>query len=368
MTISKIDRESLAGTGVSISHAKTLLDAIDTIVDAANAVGRTLYVSASRGNSAGNGSVMSPFDTVQAAIDYAEANLSPVYSDPVLVYVDAGIYDENLVIKKDGVHIQGMGGQGVVNVRASSGPSLVVTNATAASLVTFLASGGHADPMTHYGDLVADSYHPWDNQLRDISFGTPAGSGYDVMFLGVGDGTSFMGNEDNSMRVTVWADLFARCANSLALQDDTWIAGTVRAHNVAGVWANRSQIGGYHGSYDAGDDQPSDTGNYGLSGAATLLYGNLQLDGTARAGYDRLDAIQISGGVDLNGTSAIRMEGGFVGGNVDAEGGAGFRGRGTHVQGNLSFASGAGAAQLDGGSYMGSLTDPDVKFVRNAGN
>ena len=329
---------------------------------------RTLWVSKSRGTTEGSGAVVSPFLTVQAAIDYAETNLTPVYNDPVLILIEAEIYDENLVIKKDGLHLQGFGGQGVTNIRASSGASLIVTNATTVSLATFLASGGHADPMTHYGDLVADSYHPWDNQLRDISFGTPAGSGYDVMFLGVGNGTSFMGNEDNAMRVTTWADFFARCANYVALQDDTWIAGTVRAHNVAGVWANRSQLGGYHGSYDVANDQPSDSGNYGLSGAASLLYGNLKLEGTARAGFDRLDALQLSGNADLDNTSSLRMEGGLVGGNINAEGGASFRGRGVHIQGSLTFASGAGTAQLDGGKYMGALTDPDVKFVRNIGN
>lgn len=336
---------------------------------AASSVTRTLFVDGARTDDyVEEGSSGQPYKTVQAAVDYAEAEMTPSYANPVVIQIapKAPPYDEDVVIKKDGVELLGLIGQGCTRIRR-----LILTNATQASLEEFIDNGGLADPAANYGDLVAGASHPWDNQIRNLAFGDPlGGTAYTVLILGVGAGNSMCGNEVNFIECTNYEKTYARLVNYVAIQGACWFKGQVETFNVAGVWLNRSQGGNYVGNYDTGEDEPSDTGNYGLcGGVGALLYGDVTLNGEAHMGYDRLDALQISGGLDINGTAAARMEGGFIGGNITVDGDASFRLRGVHTQGDITLENAGGGAgcTYDGGKYMGALTDVGVRLTRNVG-
>ena len=336
------------------------------LVPGTEVVTRLVHVDKNRVDSyTEDGTQERPYKTVQAAVDYAET-LTPSHTNPVVVLVAPGIYAETVTIKKNGVSLQGIVGQGVCRIQATSGPSLVLTNATTASLATFFGNGGHTDPDAHYGDLVADTDNPWDNQFRDIAFGTPAGgAGYCIMVLGVGAGNSTCGNEANFMGCHVAQDFFARCVNYLAVQDDTWEAGSIVLHNVAGMWASRVQLGSVSVSYNTDDDQPSDTGNYGLCGASTFLYGNLSLSGSAQSGYDRLDNTMISGNITLADTAKLRVWSGHVGGAVTVAGGARLDLNDVFVSGAATFTAGAPdqACTMIGGAIVGALSDTNSRLT-----
>ena len=318
-----------------------------------------------------NGTLEEPYKTIQGGYDAAAA-LNPTQANPAAVVVFPGEYDENFIVDHDNVAVIAIGGQQVTNIRPSSGPAVIITNATRASVATFLANGGHADPAANYGDLVAGANTPRNVQIRDITLGKPGGSGYDLMALGVGAGTTFLGSELNIMRCCIWNETYLRLANYISMQGATWCAKKIVAYNIAGCWCNDSQITGYEGDYDAGSDEPSDSGNYGLCGGKTLNNGGIKLDGSARAGAGDpnggLVLFQVAGNIDLNDTSQLVMAVSGIGGNIDAEAGAGFDLKGCHVQGNIGMADGVGVCQMDGGHYMGTLTDPGAKFTRNAGN
>lgn len=352
--------------GATSPSASNVFATIADLASGTEVVTRSIHVDGSRtGTYVQDGTQERPYKTIQAAVDYAETQ-SPSHTSPYVVIVAPGIYDETVVIKMSGVSLKGVVGQGACRVQSSTSASLILTNATAASLATFFANGGYADPNTHYSDLVADTDYPWDNQFRDIAFGTPAGgTGNCVMILGVGSGTSCCGNEANFMGCHVAQDLFARGVNYLAIQDDTWEAGNITMHNVAGLWANSSQLGSVNISYDVADDQPSDTGNYGLCGAAAFIYGNLSLSGSAQAGYDRLDNLMVSGNVTLADTSKMRAWAGHVGGNVTVAEGATLDLNGVFVSGTATFTAGAPdqACNVVGGEIVGTLTDVNSRLT-----
>ena len=314
------------------------------------------------------------FTTVQAAVDRIESALNPSISNPAAAILVPGVYTAGVIIRKDGVGLVGWGGQGTVRIRPVTGPALVISNATRATLDPWLA-GGVANYDANYGTLVADGSFPVaiDNQFRNIDFAPQTNVDYPAVIAGVGAGTSFAGNEFNFMRCAFRngnnsLSLWGRLANYVSIQDGSWAPGELRIQNVAGLWLNDSEAGRFHGSYDVGADQPSDPGNYGLSGGKSVLRGNLLVDGSARAGFDKLWNIALEGNVDVDGTGSVRLKGGIVEGNVNCEAAASFLAEGVHVQGSLTFAAGTGTAQMDGGRYIGALTDPGGKFVRNVGS
>jgi hypothetical protein len=332
-------------------------------------VTRTVYVDGARTDSyTEDGSTGQPFKTVQAAVNFVEGTMTPLWNDPVTIFVHpkAQPYAEDVVIKMSGVHLAAHIGQGSVRIQR-----LILTNATTASVAAFIAAGGLADPDTHYGLLVADADYPWDNQFRDIAFGDPSGwADWTVMIMGVGAGTSMCGNECNFMRCTNYEQTYIRLVNYVAIQGECFFRGEIYTYNIAGLWFNRSQGGDYSGNYDTTDDEPSDTGRYGLCGGAGAFFyaGVIRLYGEARMGYDRMDAFQTSGILDLDDDAAARIEGGFIGGGVDAEADAYFRLRGVHIQGGINLVNSPNPVQMDGGRYMGALTDPGGRLTRNVGS
>jgi len=339
-------------------------------------IGRTKFVATNGSDTEGDGSIEKPYATWQKAHDEAVAlTPSPSQNNPVGVIGFPGRYNQQLIVDGDNVVIHGLGGQQGCLLRPDSGPALIITNATRASVATFLANGGDSDPAAHYTDLSAHgSNMPRNLQIRNMDFGKPSGGAtYDIMTLGVGDGISFGGSEFNFFRCCCWNNIYTRTTNYFSWQGASWCAKKIVAFNTAGVWANDCQTSGYEGDYDTGEDQPSDSGNYGLCGGKHFCNGNIVLNGTAKAGGDDpnggLGLIYVAGNLDLNEECSLNMIGGAIRGNITAEADSSFMLRGTHVQGNITIASGgSGTCQMDAGAYMGSLTDTGGKLTRNAGN
>jgi len=340
--------------------------AVDALAALGNAASRTLWVSANRGSAGGTGSILRPFLTIQAAVDAADdLDPTPDHDAPCAVLIEPGIYAESVVVKRSGVALVGLGdaGQGVVAIRPEGGAvALTITNATAASLAAFYAAGGRADPTTNWAELVADTYHPWDVQVRGIDFGVVAEGGYDVMALGVGDGNSVAGNEFNFFRCAIRGKVYARGVNYLSLQEGCWVTGAVEHLNCAGVWVNRSQIGSLASDYDAGLDEPSDDGNYGLSGCSAFIDGNWTMEGSVKAGVAGLHSLTLNGNLDVDDTASPTIRGGRIKGNATFEDGCTGTLYGVQIDGNLTLAAGAGAVNASGGSIIGAITDDDSRL------
>jgi len=302
------------------------------------------------------------FNTIQEAINAAEALIpEPTWDSPAFVFVmpKEGFWDENIVVRKDGIRIIGLGGQGCTKLVATIGHALTLTNATPDSLAAYDVSG-------NYADLVSQgAVHPWDIQLRNIEIESRQAGKHALRLLGVkgdhggGTLTSFLGNELLMIDVTLRAtggggarSIFARNANYISTGGYFWGAAAIELHNIAGFWPLAAQLAAVTVEYNAASPygQPTDTGNYGFCGAKCIVRGNLTLQGTGRASGDLCAGNTIEGDLDIQD------------GNV---------GRGTmigcHVQGAVKLANGA-TFRMDGGRYMGALVDPGGGLTRNIGS
>lgn len=359
---SQIDNDS----GIS---GATVKDALNNL---SYAPGMVRFAATTGSDVTGNGTFAKPYRTVQKAFDEV-ALLAPTYENPGAVYLYPGEYPETVIVDEDNIAIIGVGGQFVTNVGVSAAPSFIVTNATRASVAAFLLAGGGTNPAANFGTLVAGANVPHTVQFRNINMTPVGGAAYRLICAGIGAGNSVAGNELNLMNCTALGKVFARGINYFSIQSGCWISGLIEIHNVAGIWVNDSQIAGFAGHYNVADDEPSDTGNYGLCGGKTLNVGDIALTGSARAGAGDpaggLVLFQTTGNLDLDDTSDLTMTTSGIGGNIDAELDASFDLKGCHVQGGITIAAaGAGTAQMDGGRYMGALADPGLKLVRNLGN
>ena len=337
----------------------------------ANQITRFIYADETRIDAyTANGSRAKPFKTIQTAISHAEANMTPSFSNPVVIRIMPGIYVESLTIKKSGVHLQGLGGQGACRVQTASGvntrPTLTITNATTASLTTFYNNDGRNDPMGQYGNLIADVVSPLDNQFRDIMFGDPSlGTVYDILIIGVGNSTTFLNSEANFMRVTCAHSIFVRTANYIKWQY-SFCGNSVRMHNVAKFIGNSCQVGSnFELSYNVANQEPSDAGNFGLNGSCIDIKGVLRTSDSARTGYDHLVNIQVGALLSIENTSSCYINNGYVSGNVSVSGDADFRFRNIHVQGNMTLinAGGLDACQFDGGKIVGTISDTGARLT-----
>lgn len=338
---------------------------------------RTVHVDGARADSyTETGTLANPFKTVQAAVDHAEANLTPSQFSPVVIHIfpnGGPCYQEDVVIKKTGIDLKGGGSQGADTVSGSPYiRTLIVTNATAASVATFIANGGIADPVTNYGDLVADSYAPEVNNFNDISFGDPTSAGSDNtrMALGVGSACPLASVGLTFWRCTEWGPGYFRNAGYINFQDCTFSSPNT-TFNVTQVLPNGGWCS-YSADYDSGQDQPVDTSNNGLTGAVgTVFFGPIVLDGEARLGYGSVQfapaMLQVD--LDLNGTSQALVYGGVIRGNVTVEGDAVLDLRGTHVQGDLTLDNTGGAVSctMQGGHLTGTLTDAGGRLLSSDG-
>ena len=104
-----------------------------------------------------NGTRAKPYKLIQNAINFIESNWSPSHDNPAQVLIMPGIHTESLIIKKSGVHLQGLG---MCRIRTDSGtntrPALTISNATISSLNSFFISVEYestSKPDAGYGSI-----------------------------------------------------------------------------------------------------------------------------------------------------------------------------------------------------------------------
>ena len=350
---------------------KKYAEIVNVLAAAGVTYGQAKFVSTLGNDTTGDGSYIKPYATWQKGHDEAVA-LTPTADDPAFVIGLPGVYDENFIVDGDHLRFIGLGGKQGCAVVPTSGPAMIVTNATRASVATFLTNGGHADPGAHYTDLSAHpSNMPTDLKFSNMAFGKVSGSGYDVMNLGVGNDIAF--GESGLVYSGCWIsnDTFGRTVNLWYLQDNTWVAVDIDAYNVALTYIENSYSKGYEGNYNAGSDQPSYGVlgfTYGLCGNNANIAGTIKAEGTDKVGGDTMGLRNsyINGNVDLDDSSNCYIVNSQIKGNVDAEQNATFLFEGVYVKGTVTIASGGtGTARWDGGGWIGALTDSGNKLVYN---
>jgi hypothetical protein len=294
------------------------------------------------------------YTTVQSAIDAAEL-ASPSLAAPCVVLISAAKWAENVVIRKDHVHLIGTGGQGTTHIR-----SVTITNATAASITTFEASD---DPA----DLVAQTQVgiPKNVQLRGIEiYRDDSNTQASFRFLGAGAGTSFLGTELLLIDVSIRASgpsqngraIDGVLANYFSMGGYCWVYGTTKLRNVSGFWPNFAEIGALEIDYQAAAlyGQPSDTGNYGLAGTATRIDADITLTNSGHIGGDNSLSNKLLGNLNATGLATSTLKGWYLDGNI-VTGNAGTIVNLTSCDYN-GVTSGPGSVVIIGGS-VGTLQD-----------
>jgi hypothetical protein len=344
-----------------------------------------LHVDPVSGDDSGDGSLARPFLTIQAAIDYtASLSLDPLNA---LAGAEIRIPPGTIFLSEPLTHH----GPNAVTLRGTPGATRLVgtdavitcTNATPESLTAYRSSGLYSD-LVNQGDAGATLVS--DGLIFSRSTPGPA-----IEILGVqGDAgagfTDFWGARFQRSQIGHTAGVYARNCRQIADYNASWWGKHVWRNVGIGITAY-SMVYSIDTVYDSTDPegQPSfgflwqtsykcshANGNVTIGGEEPFIFlegqhesGDVIVSDTALAA---LYNYEIDGNAVVNDTATFQHIGGVVNGNVTTAAGASWDARGVHIQGNLNFAAGAGTAQLDGGRYMGSLTDPGAKFVRNIGN
>jgi len=250
----------------------------------------------------------SEYATIQAAVDAAET-AGPTAALPAQIWIPAKQWDEDVVIRKSYVHLVSPIGQGGTRIR-----SLTYTNATAASITAYEASD---DPV----DLAAQTQVgiPSDNQVRNIEIWNQASNAQaSLRFLGAGAGTNFLGAELLLIDCTIRASGASQdglavdgcVANYFSTGGYCWFFGETRLRNVAGFWPLGSQLGAITVDYDSGAayGEPSDSGNYGLSGKLSAITGAVVLTNEGRIGGDPAVGHRFESTIAATGTGASDLK------------------------------------------------------------
>lgn len=134
------------------------------------------------------------FKSVQDAISYAEDTFSP--SERALILLSPGTYDEDVLIRKEGINIRGVGGEPVIK-------SVTVSDCTIASIDAFTAHG--SDYTLLQRDVALGADYPKTTMIEGVRLarevnnpvwgpGTPGGDDCCASFRVLGsqtDGSDF---------------------------------------------------------------------------------------------------------------------------------------------------------------------------------
>jgi len=314
-----------------------------------------------------NGSQFSPYTTIQEAVDDLETNPSGGFDT---VIIRRGIYAENIVVKHASLELRAEGGYASVMIAPAAGVPLTITNATTASLATYRGSD-------NYTDLLNDGAGPLDSVINGVYLWAADGTSNGLELLGVkGDVDA---NRTNFLNGSAWYLGFwfmnSYCYSNALFRNTGWISTyfselfDIHAYNCGNQTYRFTQSGGdFYSTYDTGD-----ANGYSVAAHGGLTFywtgiDDLELNGTELMNAnDKANRGSSFGDVNLNDTSSGVIRGGYIR-RLETAGGASFLGENLHIQLTVILGSGVGTVQLDGGAYMGALTDPDVKLVRNVGN
>jgi hypothetical protein len=370
---------------------------------------------------ADDGSFETPFLTIQGAVDAVE-DIGPQYGIDTVI-IQSGTYDETVIIRNDHVNLVGVG---EVIIAPTTGPSLVLSNATEASIATLIAMPG-ANWDANVGILTADPnvVLPRTNSFENLKLYPQAADTYALAILGAGDGTEFgqeasddekkgfqflnldMFNSANEFPFFAWLTnytTFTQCTGIGDGVDGGYIKNCanfqiVDCGNYAtdGVATPSSEFA-ISTTYDSALDEPN-RGNLGhlierssldrvnVNDESILTIENSSISSFSPfqgssvstivesyfgslAGIEFSDTAQgsirgcfIMGDLDLNDTANVTADHVFIGDDLELiGGGAVFEGDHVFIKGNIFAASGAGTCVLYQSAYFGTFTDPDGKI------
>jgi hypothetical protein len=116
-------------------------------------------------------------------------------------------------------------------------------------------------------------------------------------------------------------------------------------------------------------DGAHDDGNYGLYSRSFDTYQDFQLLNDGFIGFDGYPwSINVGRHFNMDDSSQCWLKNSYVQGNWLAEPDCQGRLLNCHVQGDVTLDNGTGACIMDGGSYIGTLSDPGGRLTRTVGS
>ena len=324
---------------------------------------RTLFVDQGSTATGADGKISHPYPTIQAAINAAAALQSSAL-DPITIAIWQGNYPEKVFIGIDGLCLRGLGG--VTKINPPTGPAIVVTNATSASVDQYIA-GNDPHVLVRTGNsphtlrLIDLTLEPLDQDAAAIYvLGAPASPQH------LGDSGIFL--DRCNLYPTSERGVVAYFCDYLYVRQSSEVIGRSDVFNCGGIYVEDSAMADITMTWDPAHDLKAPAGitAVGLVGKNAVVEGTTTLKGAATyTGQPTIDSSFTT--LNLQGSSCLAMQGGYIGAALSVDGNATWLAQNVHVQGNLAFAAGTGKARLDGGSYIGTVKDPNGRFVRNPG-
>jgi hypothetical protein len=392
--------------GVKSGNNKTLkelfestrndLIALETDVNAIPEMARYVDNQAPAG---GDGSLLKPYDTIQAAIDDIEANVSaPNPFEYGIVYIRPGKpYDEGIRILKDGVKITlyGLGDDSVFIAPTSGVSPVIVSNATPASITTWESSHNYADlaaraPAEKGPDTVVLV------NIGMFCFFSSLTNVHGISILGVpGDATGtttefllacYLYNIDSGAKGS-GKGLYARNANCTIAFHGGGVTGGAdvlqcRSVLVGGKYPSkiRGNLNVVHDTADAQgccDGAPFSSNIRRNSSVQSCtvgdnieldIYNNAIIEGELELNSDSVveaSNAYIGGALDINGDGAHGFKGVTVAGDADIVAAGNLDAKGCKFLGDFTAAAGAGVIDLHDSTIAGAITDPGYRVARD---
>jgi hypothetical protein len=371
-----------------------------------------VHVSKAGNDSTGDGSISQPFATVQAAVDLIESfAVVPTSGSEALVLLGPGIYDENVLIQKDGLYmeIRGLTESQTPLIYPTAGVPITITNASEASLATYRGSGTYSDlaakAVPEAGptsiSLVNLKVQPAATNLNGLEAlgveGDATASTTDFLFsLALVNTTLFGSGTGDSM--------YARNVGTVSAFRAVFIQHG-QIYNAANLDLQRCKtFTGFTSYYESTDSEGQPDSGFlaaeiddcDLGGDLTLggsesftvnrsmcssdLILNDSVAATVKATHIVRDLIPndtaafvgsdvfIERNLDINGASGdISCKRIYVDGSMTVTVGKTGTFDAPHIAGAVTFDNGAGAWTFNGGEYMGALTDVGVRLTFNLG-
>jgi hypothetical protein len=328
----------------------------------------------------GDGSTLNPYQKIQDAIDDLESIGGFSVSNPGVVYIQSGTYDEAVVIRTGYLHLIALSQEGRTRNAVRIEPTttmnwpLTLTNATQASLEAYDVSGVYSD-LVNQGDRGAQR-----NFIKGIQFVPAGGSAVgSVRALGVKgdqspDTTGFgwylafyMCSMDPG---SGYPGLFIKNAGIVSVYN-SYVNREIVVENSYGCEFFYSFVPKVESTYDAAslDGKNAWTSGHNWWFYQNTLYNHLGwvFDGGAVAAKFTGSTLGFRGLMSLtvqNVTSgSIDLEDCAGGLDLILDGDCDLEVRGSTIIGDITLNSGPGTATWDGGGWTGELTDPDDKLA-----
>ena len=317
-----------------------------------------------------DGSPTFPFKTIQTGVTHAE--LTATSSNSMVVLIEPGTYDENIVIHEDGVHLRSRGNAQTVIVAATTGSGLTVTNATALSLGVYNTTGNYAD-LVNQGDAGPLVAGVWG-----ISFLSGfANTSPPVRFLGVkGDNTATTTDFSFNTYIEHCAVLainpatipiYFRNINTTYIDTQSYITSTAPVTIINCNKINLSNsiiIAGVSATWNS-----ADTAGTPANTSEKYVYGkNMKMQSltfSGEAGGDNIFSWGVEQDVTLSGTAFLTCSESLVTRHMIVGAGCEFDLNASGVLGDITIDAAANACLMDGGDQLGTITDTGSNLTRN---